>query len=203
MATPVNPTKANLLALKKSLTFAQNGYDLLDRKRNILIRETMEFANTAGQLQQQMFEAYQKAYEALRFANLTVGDVSKFAKAVPLDTSFTLHSRSVMGAEIPLLSAPKGTAQNHYGFAASNSYLDEAYFHFQTAKELAVQLAQIQNSVYRLANAIHKTGKRANALKNIVIPNYMAQITRINEVLEERDLEEHSRMKVIKKQKQK
>ncbi len=203
MANAVNPTKANLLAIKKSLKFSQNGYDLLDKKRNILVRETAEFAKNATTLRGEMEEAFRKAYEALRLANLTLQNTDDFAKAVPIDKSITFRRKSVMGVEVPLISLEGTQGENYYGFAASNSYLDEAFFQFQRAKQLAVQLAQVENSLHRLQTAAHKTGKRANALKNIVIPNYLEQIAHINEVLEERDLEEHSRMKVIKSQKQK
>lgn len=203
MADALNPTKANLLAIKKSLEFSQNGYDLLDRKRNILVRETAAFAGVAQTLEQEMAMAFAKAYQALRLANLTLGNTEDFAKAVPIDTSLTFRSKSVMGVEVPLIALTGTQGENYYGFAATNSYLDEAFFEFQKAKHLAVQLAQAKNSLYRLQTASHKTGKRANALKNIVIPKYEEQIARINEVLEERDLEEHSRLKVIKNQKQK
>ena len=36
------PTKGNLIAAKNSLTLAKQGYDLMDKKRNILIRELMD-----------------------------------------------------------------------------------------------------------------------------------------------------------------
>ena len=35
------PTKGNLIAAKRSRTLARTGYELMDRKRNILIRELM------------------------------------------------------------------------------------------------------------------------------------------------------------------
>ena len=59
-------------------------------------------------------------------------------------------------------------------------------------------LAEVDSSVYRLADAISKTQKRANALKNIVIPRYESQIREISDQLEEKEREEFSRMKVIK-----
>ena len=61
----------------------------------------------------------------------------------------------------------------------------------------------MDNSVYRLANAIRKTQKRANALKNISIPNLEATVKFITESLEEKDREEFSRLKVIKANKKK
>jgi len=60
-------------------------------------------------------------------------------------------------------------------------------------------LAEIENSVYRLANAIKKTQRRANALKNIIIPKFEYTVKFITEALEEKDREDFSRLKVINK----
>lgn len=80
----------------------------------------------------------------------------------------------------------------------TNSYLDNAYICFNETKKLTVVLAEIENSIYRLAVAIKKTQKRANALKNIIIPKYEAQVRFISNSLEEKEREEFSRQKVIK-----
>ena len=50
MQTNVSATKANLMAIRRSLELAQTGYDLMDRKRNILIREMMGLIDTAKRL---------------------------------------------------------------------------------------------------------------------------------------------------------
>ncbi len=201
MANAVNPTKANLMAAKKSLALAQNGYELLDRKRNILVRETMAFIDRANTIQGEIDRVFHEAYEALRLANVTLGVCDDLAQAVPVETGLSISARSVMGVEIPMVSLTETPTENHYGYYFSNSYLDDAYLKFERVKRLTAELAQIENSVYRLAAAISKTQKRANALKNIVIPRFTAQITRISETLEEKDLEEHSRLKLIKAQK--
>lgn len=41
MADQVFPTKGNLISTKKSLLLAKVGFELLDRKRNIIVREMM------------------------------------------------------------------------------------------------------------------------------------------------------------------
>ena len=79
--------------------------------------------------------------------------------------------------------------------------LDEAYFKFDAVKKLTAELAEVENSVYRLANAIRKTQKRANALKNIMIPRFEETVKFITNALDEKDREEFSRLKVIKRQK--
>ena len=41
------PTKGNLILAKNSLALASQGYELMDKKRNILIREMMNLINQA------------------------------------------------------------------------------------------------------------------------------------------------------------
>ena len=48
---------------------------------------------------------------------------------------------------------------------------------------------------------IKKTQKRANALKNIIIPRYTSTVKYITDSLEEKEREDFSRLKVIKAQK--
>ena len=60
-----------------------------------------------------------------------------------------------------------------------------------------------RNRWVRLAEAIRKTQKRANALGNVQIPQMQATIKKIDEALSEKEREEFGRLKVIKNQKQK
>ena len=83
----------------------------------------------------------------------------------------------------------------------TGSLVDEAYIEFDRVKKLTAELAEVENSVYRLATAVNKTQKRANALKNIVIPRLTSTVKFISDSLEEKEREEFSRLKVIKAQK--
>ena len=58
----------------------------------------------------------------------------------------------------------------------------------------------VENAAIRLATNIKKTQKRANALQNITIPRYEALTKEISEALEEKEREEFTRLKVIKRQ---
>lgn len=199
----VFPTKSNLISTKKSLDLAKLGYDLLDRKRNILVREMMQLIDRAGQIQKNIDETYSKAYLALQRANVTLGMCAEFAQAIPVDISLNIDLRSVMGVELPLVTLGDEKPGMYYGLNSTNSMLDEAYLSFIEVKRMTAQLAEIENNVYRLADAIKKTQKRANALSNIMIPQFTATIKYITEALEEKEREDFSRLKVIKNQKEK
>jgi V/A-type H+-transporting ATPase subunit D len=107
-----------------------------------------------------------------------------------------------MGVEIPMISINRGhNAELHYGLYSTNAQMDETRVKFTKVKMLTADLAEIENSVYRLANAIKKTQKRANALKNIMIPRFEDDVKFITAALEEKEREEFARLKVIKKNK--
>ena len=104
MAVQTVPTKGNLMNTKKSLALAKNGYELLDRKRNILIREMMTLIDHANAIQQKIDDAYAEAYTALQTANVTNGFCEDISNAIPYENGLKLDSRSVMGVEIPILT---------------------------------------------------------------------------------------------------
>lgn len=195
----VPSTKGNLMKAKKSLVLAQNGYELMDRKRNILIREMMSEVAEVKKLRDEISEAYATGYYLLQRANIYGGVISNVVSEIPPENHIEVTYRSVMGVEVPkvLYHAPE-KQEVPYGLSESSSLIDEAYLQFQKVKEITMTLAEVDNTVYRLAHAISSTQKRANALKNIVIPRYEAEIHRMSADLEEKEREEFSRMKSIK-----
>ena len=204
MSVQTVPTKGNLLAAKKSLALSKNGFELLDRKRNILIREMMGLMGRASNIQNKIDDTYAQAYQALQMANNTLGICSELSKTVPLDNSLNIAYRSVMGVEIPMISIGEPSDMLvPYGLNSTNIMMDRAFLKFNEVKQLTAELAEVENSVYRLADAIKKTQKRANALKNIMIPRFEETVKFITDSLEEKEREEFSRLKIIKRQKEK
>ncbi|MEG0764516.1 MAG: V-type ATP synthase subunit D [Pseudoflavonifractor sp.] len=194
----VLPTKGNLILTKRSRALAQTGFALMDRKRNILIREMMALMDNAKQVQDQIDRVFTEAYAALQSANIELGICDQIAQAVGVDESLTLQYRSVMGVELPHIPAVGSVPAPEYGFAYTSGALDECYLKFHRVKECIRQMAEIETSIYRLAQAIKKTQKRANALQNIVIPGFDSTVRLITDALEEKEREEFVRLKVIK-----
>lgn len=201
MALKVVPTKGNLIAMKKSLQLANLGYNLMDKKRNVLIKEMMTLLDDVKIIRDQITSSYQEAYDALQEANISMGLISDIVNSTPEDYGISIAYRSVMGVEIPKISYNTQPLKMTYDIERSNSKVDYAYNCFYNVKQLTVLLAEVENSVYRLANTIRKTQKRANALKNISIPRFESTIKVITEALEEKEREEFTRQKVIKEMK--
>lgn len=202
MAATVFATKGNLISTQRSLALAKTGYELMDKKRNILIREMMLLVDKATSIQSEIDNVFSEAYASLIDANLSSGVIQSIAEAVPVENGVRIRTKSVMGVEVPLVTLEEKREETvPYGLMETDVALDNAYSKFERVKKLCVTLSEIENSVYRLAIAIKKTQRRANSLKNIVIPRQEATVKFIVNTLEEKEREEFSRMKIIKNRK--
>jgi len=205
MDTTLFPTKGNLMISKSRLILSKQGYELLDKKRNILVREMMLLIDQAKELQDQIGETFSSAYEALQNANITLGinTVENISKAIKLEDDILIRVRSIMGVEIPIIQVDKVELQPQFGFTRTNISLDKAYEKFHKVKQMSLLLAEIENAIYRLAINVKRTQKRANALQNVMIPKYEVLTKNIINALEEKEREEFTRLKMIKNYKDK
>ena len=203
MESNIAYTKTNLMAARNSLELALKGFELLDKKRNVLVMNMMGFIDRAEEIQEKMGEIFNEAYEALQIANITLGisTVAEIAQSIPEAVGFDIINRSIMGVEIPEVSFEKKSLKRYYSFYHTNSALDVALKRFQELKYLIYELSEVEDSVYKLAMEVKRTTKRANALQNIQIPKYKEIVKTISEVLEEKEREEFFRLKVVKKKK--
>jgi V/A-type H+-transporting ATPase subunit D len=195
------PTKGNLIITKNSLALARQGYGLMDKKRNILIRELMALIDQAKDIQKEIDTTFTAAYKALQKANIELGIeyVQEIADSIPVEDGIQIKTRSVMGTEIPLVRCEEKPLSLTYAYYSTRESLDIARQNFKKVKELTIKLSMVENSAYRLATNIKKTQKRANALKNITIPNLETLTKNITDALEEKEREEFTRLKVIKR----
>jgi len=86
------PTKGNLILAKNSLALSKQGYELMDKKRNILIRELMELIEQATDIQKEIDITFTSAYQALQKANIQMGihEVETLSLSVPIENSITI-----------------------------------------------------------------------------------------------------------------
>jgi H(+)-transporting ATP synthase, vacuolar type, subunit D len=201
MPTNIAPTKSNLMSAQASLEFSQKGFELLDKKRNVLIREMMGMIGRARDIQEKINTVFSEAYEALKVANMTEGisTVETIAGSIDEMEDYEVLLRSVMGVEIPSIKYKRKELQPSYSFYRTNNSFDIAVTKFQEVKYLIYELAEVESSVYRLAMEVKKTQKRTNALQNIQIPKFKEIVKYIQDVLDEKEREDFFRLKTVKK----
>lgn len=196
----IAPTKSNLLLLKRQLAFAEEGYDLLEQKRQILIFELMSRLNRACDAEQNVAEALRRAYSALGETILDGGSASLDGAilAVKMDHQVIVSDQHLMGMKIPHVTARTEPVSAQFGVGGTSANADVAMSRFIEVLPLLAELAELENAVMRLAMELRKTQRRCNALSKIFMPDYRETIGYIMGSLEERERESFVILKMIR-----
>lgn len=196
----IPPTRSNLLRMKQELRFAKEGYEILDRKREVLTTELIQMAHDAQVVQEEVWRLVAEAYRAFEQAQLTMGEdhVKRASLAIHKTVDVNLKLRGVMGVPIPVIDASGALPETPYSLGDSKATLDEASAAFGNVLERVPELSELVTSVWRLAGELRKTLRRVNALQHIFIPDYEEKVEFIKSALEEREREETFRLKWLK-----
>jgi len=194
------PTKTNLLRLRNDLQFAQQGYELLDQKRNILIIELLALVDQTVDFQSKVDSALAKAYKALEETVFDMGKlkVQYLTGAVNITTDITVRSRRVMGVVLPVIETEFQEHSPHYSPMGTSFWIDSSLHFFKEVLKLLGKLSELKISVLRLANEVKKTIRKVNALEKIAIPDLKDTVHYIESRLEENERDMVILMKMVK-----
>lgn len=197
----ISPTRINLIQTKKTLNLAQSGRDVLERKRDILLRELRNSIYEAEKAREELVAALVKAYQGIKEANMAKGSetIANVACGSSYEANFLLDFKSIMGVPVPIVEFQGAKdVKPDYGFGNTNAELDRAFKEFYHVLDLLADLARAEGTTYQIANDVRRTQRRVNALNHVLIPMYKQIVTQIALVLEEKDREEFVRTKRIK-----
>ncbi len=201
MSNDYLPTKSNLIKLQNSLKITKQGSELLERKKLILTKQLEKYVEKEKKLKMQISEMMDIGKKLIRNANIDIGidNLTNIANGVKIDNYIDIKNITVMGTEIPSAVHKSEIVKRNYGFYNTTNTVDEAIFKFNEIQEKLIELAILENTITRLEKNIEKVRKRSNALKNIIIPENEKNISNIMDELLEREREEFSRLKIVKK----
>lgn len=196
----ISPTKSSLLSLRRQLAFAEEGFDLLEQKRQILIVELMGRLARAREAERRVGAAVGAAFVALQQATLDIGSVAldRAAQCVRLEHRVEMTHQLLMGLRLPHASAQIESVSVQFGVTDTSANTDTAMRLFVELLPALAELAELQTVVQRLARELRKTQRRCNALSKIFIPAYQETITYITATLEERERESFILFKMIR-----
>ncbi len=188
------------MKIKNSIRQSKEGQMLLEQKRMILEKELEQYEQKVKQLKSQGKALLEDAYHTLKIANVEIGmeDMIDISDGVKTDRSIDIKYKTIMGVEIPSIVPEENKVHIHYGLYQTTTTVDEVILKFAQVKHYILDLAQLENTIFRLNKAIEKVRRRANALKEIIIPADEKMAKEIQEILEENEKEEFVRLKKLK-----
>jgi V/A-type H+-transporting ATPase subunit D len=202
LSESVSPTRINLIETKKTLKLAESGREVLERKRDILIRELRNSIYEAERTREELLAALAKAYQNLREANIAKGSetIATVALGSSAEANFLINFKSIMGVTVPNVEfQDESNIKPDYGFDSTSVELDKAFKQFYSILDLIADLARAEGTTFQIANDVRRTQRRVNALNYVLIPRYRNIAKSIELVLEEKDREEFVRTKIIKR----
>jgi len=191
-----------LIQTKKTLKLAESGREVLERKRDILLRELRNSIYEAERTREELLATLAKAYQNLREANMAKGSetIANVALGSSAEANYLIDYKSIMGVTVPVVEfQSENDVKPDYGFANTSVELDQTFKQFYNVLELIADLARAEGATFQIANDVRRTQRRVNALNYVLIPRYKSIAKSIELVLEEKDREEFVRTKIIKR----
>lgn len=194
-----SPTRMNLLARRSQLTLAVRGVDLLQKKRDALVREFFALVHETLDARREMDESARQAHRQLVLAKSFDGPeaVETLSLGVPVVSGVQAEIDNVWGTSVPRLSAvwPSGPSSSPLALGGRTVAAQVAFKRFCQA---LIQVANTESRLRLIGEEIKKTARRVNALEQAVIPGIRSQITYIQQLLDQQEQEDIFRLKRIK-----
>ncbi len=199
----INPTRMELLSIRKRKKLAEKGHKLLSEKRDALVVQFFEIIKDRNTVRERADRDLRRSYSQLVEAQMIMGQegVEDATGSIPALGDVPMRTVNIMGVHVPKVdydAIPSRSGEPLYGFIGTSAKLDEASDRFRKLLIDILKLAEIEGTIERLAIEIEKTKRRVNALEHIFIPRLKATEKYIEMQLQEREREDFFRRKRIK-----
>jgi V/A-type H+-transporting ATPase subunit D len=191
------PTKSNLIRIKREASLAKTGLEILDRKREILLRELTVIMSDYEIRYMKIAALLKPLYSKTRSALSAVGPRAAAYETIPVPGQIVIRAdeKRIMGVKIPSLNLDQSKKVPH----ALSPEIDTLSGEIIHAIPELLAYAESVCAMRRIARELSKTRKREKAIEEIHLPSYTREINRITESLDENEREELSRYKALKR----
>lgn len=202
MRLAVNPTRMELLKLRRRLVVARRGHKLLKDKLDGLMKD---FGEIAKEYKQYRLAVDDELPQMLKFFVLAEATSSRLITEDALeqtrqDLDITMDFRRIMSVVVPAFQIGFGESSGGYSLIHTSPDLDKAIVGLKEFLPKLLRMAELEETVRRLSEEIEKTRRRVNALEHTLIPRMVETIKFITTKLDEMERSTTSRLMKIKAQ---
>ncbi|PIU50988.1 V-type ATP synthase subunit D [Candidatus Desantisbacteria bacterium CG07_land_8_20_14_0_80_39_15] len=187
MIMAVNPTRMELLRLRKRLMLARRGHKLLRDKQDELLRHFLSLIKRWKDAREGVENGLVQGFGLFLRAFLVIPGYVLYESCIRpgVETVLSCSSRQITSVRLPQFSIEVKGDPIAYGFVNTTFSLDKAILSYLNLFQDLIKLAELEKAVILLADEIKKTRRRVNALEYVLIPNLEETIKYIFMKLEE------------------
>lgn len=200
MRLSINPTRMELIRLRRRLTFALRGHKLLKDKQEQLMREFLLTLSETKELRERVEHKLSLIYKTFLQARIemTKEDIESAISLSKVNLNVELLLTPKMNLRVPKIIIKEFKLDSNYGYTNTTGNLDLAFYHFSEVIPLILLLAEKEKTLELLSFELEKTRRRVNALEYVLIPSIRETIKFISEKLSETERDTRIRLMKIK-----
>lgn len=200
MLLDINPTRMELLRLKKRLALAIRGHKLLKDKRDELMRQLLEMIDSVKNLRMAIENEFQQILESFILAKAFMGPNQTEQALIVSEKkiSVSVSEKNIMSVRVPVFRREVSGDIMSYGFLNTSGEMDISLMKFDKFIEMLLSLAEKEKTVHLMANEIEETRRRVNALEYRLIPDVQETIKYITMKLSESERSNTIRLMKVK-----
>jgi len=196
----INPTRMELLRLRKRLVVAKRGHKLLKDKLDGLMKEFINLARAYRGFRLEVDEELPRVLKLFVLAEITssLHIVESAIESIKQDLTLNVSKRRIMSVATPNIEVSFGEPKGMYSFIHTSAELDVAVKALKKFLPKLIKMAELEDAIRIISSEIEKTRRRVNALEYTMIPRMQETIKFITSKLDEMERSNTSRLMKIK-----
>lgn len=196
----INPTRSELLKLKKRIKLAKRGHKLLKEKRDGLMVQFIKLINESKEHRKDLTERLDRAFTSLAVSRslMRTEDLESLFLGPTENRTLSMKTKYVMSTKVPMFTLAEEKPRKQYGFYGVPAEVDRMSEDFNSVLETLTKLAETEKAIKLLAQDLEKTRRRVNALEHIIVPNLEATAKGIKMKLDEMERSSFSNLRIVK-----
>ncbi|HPU30782.1 MAG TPA: V-type ATP synthase subunit D [Syntrophorhabdaceae bacterium] len=197
---PINPTRMELLRLKKRLVVALRGHKLLKDKLDGLMKEFLEISKKYKISRIKVDEQLPKILKLFVIADITSSRriTENALESTKQELELKINRNRIMGVMVPRLEFSFGEIKDMYSLIHTSPELDRAIASLKDFLPEILEMVELEETIRLMAGEIEKTRRRVNALEYTVIPRMQETVKYITNKLDEMERSNTARLMKIK-----
>ena len=196
MSSTVNPTRMELMKLRKKYDTTKRGHKLLKDKQDELIHQFINLLNDYKELRNKVEHQIISVLNDYKKTSIKMNqeDITNVLSKYQSNNEVIFSNMKMMGISLPKIDISFQSDDENYDYYNTTSHFDKLLANSQKLAQPIMELIQTEAQIEILISEIETSKRRVNAIDNIILKEIEEQIYDIKMKLSDMELSNTVRM---------